>query len=563
MRKKLIVFVLVLLIISIAFTGCSTQTVDNKKPQKEEKPTHGGEITVGLTGNLENLNPLLAKTVPEQAVVDLLFQGLIKLDNSLKPVACLADKWEVRDNGLKWVVTLKDKIYWHDGEPITGDDVIFTFDMIFNPEVKTQLRDELVNLDSYTKIDDKTIEFELYQPDPGFLYVLALKIVPKHKFIAEDDTASQDDTKDKQKGTQQEDLKELLADFNNNPVGSGPFKLINWDKQNQILELQASDYSFEKPYLESIKIQLYQDYQSAKTAFTKNELDLIPIQLEDWNLFQEKPGVNTYQFPDLYYEFLALNSNKGVFNNLNIRKAVMYGINRKKIVDEVLLGTGRVVNGPLPMSSWYYNHDIINYKYDPQAAKELLESEGWSDTDGDGLVDKDLNGDGKREPLHFEVLVNEENDIRYQTAARIKNNLEDIGIGVKINLKNWEQIVNYHIKYRRYDTVILGWDLEPDPDLKFAFHSSQIKSGYNFVSYKNETLDDLTVNARRTLDEFERRKILLKAQKIINEELPYIFLYTKDRLLATKAKIRGIIPNPNGFFWNVTQWWIPKNQRVK
>lgn len=550
---------ILLIVLLVVITGCTAQPVQQQQPVKGEVPSTGGRLRIGIIGEVKNLNPFFAETNAEKDLADLMFDGLVRLDKNLKPIPCLAKDWKISDDGLTVVFTLKDELYWHDGEPVTSDDVIFTFDMIFNPDLKISLRDELVNLATYEKMDNSTIKFELFQPDAGFLHTLTLKILPKHQFVMNNDNPQKLDKNVNETQEKRESLNKAISDFNEKPVGTGPYQFVAWDREKDIIQLKVNErYHIKRPYVDYIDLVIYPTYEDAKKAFMEDKVDVIPLKMVDWNLFQEIEDVNTYQFPDTYYEFIALNLKKELFKDKAIRQALMYAINREKIVNETLLGTGRIVNGPIPLSSWVYNHDITSYKYDPERALDILNREGWQDTDGDGILDKDINGDGKREPFKFDILVNEENDIRYQAAVRIQKNLEDIGIKTTITLRKWKEIVRFDIDQRKYDSIILGWDLNSDPDLKYAFHSSQIKSGYNFVGYSNGKVDELVVKARRTMDEMEQRMILLHAQKILNEELPYIFLYTKDKLMASKEKVRGIMPNSNGFFWNIHEWWIPK-----
>jgi peptide/nickel transport system substrate-binding protein len=228
---------------------------------------------------------------------------------------------------------------------------------------------------------------------------------------------------------------------------------------------------------------------------------------------------------------------------------MMYGIQREKILNEVIFGRGHIVNGPIPTNSWAYNTDIEDYKYNPEKAKQLLADAGWQDSDGDGIIEKDGN------KFSLNILVNEENYQRFEITKQVEQDLSNLGIDAKVLVKPWSEVKKL-VNTGRYQAATLGWQLKPDPDVTFAFHSKEIKSGFNFVGYSNPKIDELSVKTRRINDITQQRNNLLEIQKIINDDVPYLFLYSKNDLLAVNRKVKGINPGPNGLYYGIESWWI-------
>ncbi|MDI3533891.1 MAG: peptide/nickel transport system substrate-binding protein [Thermosediminibacterales bacterium] len=536
-KKSLILFAAVLVVFIIVLSGCNNKTINQEPPVAEESPVMGGSINIGLTSKIESLNPLMTQNKENEELINLVFDGLVKPDENLLFQPAIARKWEVSENGLDWTFYLRDDVYWHDGFHLTSQDVIFTFDKVFAEGENSTWKEKMSNIANYYAFDEKTIKIELYQPDASFLSIMTIKILPQHLLE-----------------TGEENSGKLEEAFSQKPVGTGPYKIQNWDHQKNIIELTANDnYYLKRPYIDKIIFKTYEDIDSLRNAFDSGEIDILTIEPSDWALYQEKEKVEIYEYPRLYYDFMALNlsGKPAFFKDINLRKALIYGIQREKILQEVLLGRGFTINSPIPSISWAFNPNLIEYRFQPEKAAELLKQSGWSDTDNNGILDK--NGI----QLEFELLVNEENQNRYLTALQIKEDLKKLGINVKIRLKPWLQ-VKKQIMSHNFEAALLGWELKPDPDLEYAFSSKKIRDGLNFVSYKNPEIDRITAKARITVDINKRKALLFKAQEIINDELPYIFLFTHSRLLAANEKIKGIIPSPNGYLWGIENWWIPQ-----
>jgi peptide/nickel transport system substrate-binding protein len=183
----------------------------------------------------------------------------------------------------------------------------------------------------------------------------------------------------------------------------------------------------------------------------------------------------------------------------------------------------------------------------------MLKSAGWKDEDGDGILEKKVNG--KKKKFEFELLVNTSNAARYQVASDIQKDLKEVGISVKMVNVPWEELKT-RVMGKKFDAAIMGWKLSPNPDLRFMFLQDEIKNGYNFVSYSNPQLDEILIKAQSINLEQEQKALLYQAQEIISRDQPYIFLYSPNNLLAINARIKGFQPDPVNLFNNIDDWWV-------
>jgi peptide/nickel transport system substrate-binding protein len=219
------------------------------------------------------------------------------------------------------------------------------------------------------------------------------------------------------------------------------------------------------------------------------------------------------------------------------------------------LGLGRPITGPFPITSWAYNPAVPETPYNPQKALALLVEAGWQ-PDSDGVLRKD----GKS--FRFTLMTNQGNKLRELSAQVVQQQLSEIGIDVKIRIVEWSTFIRQFVDTKNFEAVILGWQLTPEPDNFAMWHSSQSKPGqYNFCSYSNPKVDRLLVEGRRTFDQKQRQTIYRRIHAQIAADLPYIFLYCPDQLIAIHKRFRGPEVAPAGIGWNFYQWFVPKAEQ--
>ena len=266
-----------------------------------------------------------------------------------------------------------------------------------------------------------------------------------------------------------------------------------------------------------------------------------------------------YRYLASVYNFLGFNLEHPFFKDKKVRQAISCAINRGDIVKGVLLGLGEPAFGPYKPGTWAYHPGLRPVSFNPDRARKLLAEAGFTDSDGDGILDKD----GK--PLAFTILTNQGNEPRILTATIIQSQLRAVGIDVRIRTVEWAAFIREFVNTGRFDAIILGWTITQDPDIFAVWHSSQaVPGGLNFIHYKNPDLDKVLEEARSTPDRQRRTALYHQAQEILDGDQPYCFLYVPYALPVVQNRFMGIKPALAGIMYNFEEWWVPKSlQRYK
>ncbi len=495
-------------------------------------------VTASL-GEPSNLIPFFATDSASAHLTKLIYNGLVKYDANLKLIGDLAESFTVSPDGLRIVFYLRKNVEWQDGRPFTSQDVLFTFQKLTDPNVPTPFGGDFERVASLKTPDLYTVEVTYKEPFSPGLASWTMGIVPKHLL-------------------EKEDL--LKTAFIRRPVGTGPYKLKKW-KPGDIVELVANErYHEGRPNIDRYFIRIIPD--QAITFFELqteaiDEAGLTPLQYTkqtDTSFFKKK--YEKYRYPSFGYNFLAYNLRNEMFSDKRVRNAIGLAIKKEEIIDVVLMGVGRVSTGPFLPTSWAYNPAVQN-AYDPAKAKTLLAEAGWADTNTDGILDKE----GRK--LAFTVLTNQGNDQRKLTCEIIQKNLRDIGIEMKIQIVEWSTFIKEFVDKKKFDAILLGWNLTPEPDIFDIFHSSRTGQGqYNFIEYRNAEVDSLLESARALFDEEERKKIYHKVHEIIHEEEPYTFLFFTDAMPILHRRFKGVSLTAQGIRYDFIRWTVPDQETL-
>ena len=494
-------------------------------------------------GDASYLNPILASDSASGDIVNYVFNGLVKYDKNLNIIGDLAQSWTVSKGGREIVFELRKNVKWHDGKPFTADDVKFTYQKLIDPNVKTPYSSDYDLVDKFEVLNPYCIKITYKKPFSPGLISWAMGIIPEHIF----NTAS---------GGKKADFNTHPA--NRKPVGTGQYKFVEWKTDEKIVLEANPDYFEGKPHIAKYIYRIIPD-QSVEFMELRNEtIDAMTLTPDQYNAYPSFfTHYNKYRYPSFSYVYLGFNLLNPLFSEKKIRQAIAYSINKKEIIQGILLGLGVSATGPFPPTSWAYNPDVKDYDYNPGKAHEILKEAGWSDSNGDGWLDK--NG----RIFEFTIITNQGNKSRAVTAELIQAHLKKVGIKVNIRIIEWSTFVHQYVDKRNFDAVVLGWNLSRDPDQFALWHSSQKKEGqYNFVSYSNSEVDRLLEEGRRIFDEKKRQVIYRKIHKIIADEQPYIFLYVADSLPVIHKRFIGPEVAPLGIGWNFREWYVPKiNQK--
>lgn len=539
MNKKIIGAILIILMIFLngaCSNPKSTSQISNTQNQQKEteKPISGGTINLAAMSSL-TLDPLNVANEDDKNILSLIYEGLVKIDGQGKVQPALAKNWQVDESGTTYTFNLRQDVRWHSGENFSSSDVKATFDRVreLNKSAKNNTQTlfaEFNNIQSYDAPDAATFVVHLYKPDPDLLYKIDFGIVSASSI---------------------ESLKSNSA-AGQSFAGTGPFEVAS--KSSDSIALKRNEFYYnKKPYIKEVNIKIFPDKETAKEAFMSSSIDVIEIEQEDYDKFSEVKDSYMLQYPSRYFEFIALNLTNPLFSGANVRQAMLMGIDRNRILQDTIWGRGLVIDGPILPYSWAFNPNAQHIEYNKKLAAEKLKELGWKDENGDGILEKTI---GKQKyKFEFELLVNASDSARYQAASHIAEDLKELGISAKITNLSWEDLQNKVIS-KKYEAAIMGWKLAPNPNLKLMFSSSEIKDGYNFVSYSSQELDDVLNKIQTSRDENNKKELLYKASEIISRDLPYLFLYSPNEILALNTRVKGVNPNSINLFYNISEWWL-------
>ncbi|WP_058485060.1 ABC transporter substrate-binding protein [Defluviitalea phaphyphila] len=514
-KKEFIIFIL----ISLIFTSCVNTTPKNiEEPKVEENvteiplnPTRGGEINISMR-NPKTLNPLLNEDYTVDQILKLVFDTLITFDKNQKPAPNLASGWSFSEDGTMLTLNIRQDVMWHDGTPFTAKDVKFSLDTIKESSDTSAYKKCIQNITSYMVVDDYTIKIIYNQPFSGSLYGLYFPIIPAH--IYENNTEN------------------AVGDII--PVGTGRYKVADF-LQGKELNLVVNDNWFKgAPYIEKINVLITPDSETDMYSFEQEILDVIITDVVDWDKYAQNQNIKIHEYVTNYYDFIGFNFNKALFQDKNIRQAIAYAIDRESILENYYLNHGVITDVPINPESWLYSEESRKYNFDIEKAKELL-------------GDKNVS---------FNLLVSIENEIRKEVAYEIQNMLKEVGINIEIEEVSQQEFIN-RLQTKNFDAFLGGWKLSPIPDYTFAFHSSEIEEGTNYISFRSDTMDNLIKQTFVAIKEEDIKSAYDNLQKFIAEELPYVSLYFRTAALITNDKIQGEI-NPNKDFYmnNIEDWFV-------
>jgi len=536
--------ILALIIFAFPFMwGCGgnsdEHSIVEKSVSHSTTPAYGDIIVEGSIGDASNLIPILSTDATSHGISSLIFNGLVKYDKDLNIVGDLAESWDISDDGLILTFHLRKGVKWHDGYPFTADDVLFTYQLTVDPKTPTAYAGDFLKVKRAEVIDSHTFRVTYDKPFAPALTSWSASILPRHLLDGKEITKSP------------------LA---RHPIGTGPYIFKEWIPGQKIVLVSNPDYFEGRPYIDGYIMRIIPDMATMFLELRAKGIDrmnLTPLQYTrqtENNLFRK--NFNKYRYLSFAYTYLGYNLENPFFKDKRVRQAISYAINKEEIIKGIMLGLGQAATGPFKPGTWAYNPNVKKYPYNPEKAKKLLSDAGWRDTDGDGILDKDSN------PFIFEIITNQGNEVRAKCAEIIQRRLADIGIKVKIRIIEWAAFVNDFINKRRFDATILGWTITLDPDLYDVWHSSKTKPGeLNFISYKNEEVDDLLEKGRSTFNRTERKRCYDRIQEILAEDQPYTFLYVPDSLPIVSSRFKGIKPAPLGIGYNFIKWYVPMGEQ--
>lgn len=510
-------------------------------------PSHGGSFSEGMVGLPRSINPVLAFTDTDKDLTTLVYSGLMKYDGD-KLIKDMAESFTMSEDGLVYDFKLKKDLRFHDGTQLTTDDVEFTIQKIQDGELKSPRHVDWASV-SIRKVDSTEIQFILKQPYAPFLANTTIGILPKHIW--------------KNLDTEQF----IFNQKNLEPIGSGPYKVENIKKDKDgtptSYTLSAfNKYHNGKPYISTINFNFYQNEQDAINALKNggvNNLAGISPQVTNEIASSTNDKIIIHNpLPRIFGVFLNQN-NSPVLANKEVRQALNMAVNRDRIIKEVLYNYGVSINGPLPIESESTSTKKINTS-NLQAAKDILTKAGWM-INQNGVLEKKTKT--STQTLEFSIVTADSVDLK-KTAELVKRDWEELGAKVDVKVFEYGDLSQNIIKTRKYDALLFGEIINKDLDIYAFWHSSQRNApGLNISMYVNSKVDKILEDARSTYNEKTREDMYRSFEKIINEDVPAVFIYSPEYIYILSNQIKGYsqnsIVNHSDRFYGIEKWYITTN----
>jgi len=515
--------------------------------------------------DMTTLNPILMTDGGSFDVAQFIWAGLFNVDPMTGlPVPGMAS-WEISEDGLTYTFTIRDEAVWSDGVPVTAQDVKFTYEAIANDTVQSPRKSDIESIAAVNIIDDKTFEIVLSAVNCTIWNNLASSLnspLPSHKYAA--------------------DFSDIMtSDFNVNPdIASGPY-ILEEHQADEYTRLRANpNYYLGEPQIPAVIVRVLPDKAIQNQALVAGEIDYAFMYPDELAQLPSLEGLNTFSYPLHNTPVLALNwadpenpmpawdaeGNRidqpphPILSDVRVRQAIAMGYDKDALLATLGEGNGvRLISAIIPTITWAFNTELTPWPYDPDRARELLAEAGWTDSDGDGILDKD------GQPLALEILSSPLTDLWENIALVAQDQLSQLGMDMTVTTLEWGAFLNDRLLAQKFDLLVVGFGggTPPDPNAianALMYSKNDVPgSGFNMSSYVNPEVDDLLVQGRTVpgCSVEDRTPIYWELQRITQEEVAYDYTVTPNQVHVYSARIQNVQPGPwdNGL-WNIEKWTI-------
>ncbi len=475
-------------------------------------------LRVGIESRPSTLDPRHSTDAAASRIGELIFSRLVKYDRNFEIIPDAAHKWEISKDGLTYRFHLRSGIRFHNGSDLTARDVAFTFNSIRDAKtgsVKRQIYDVIKRIEIESPL---TVTFHLKEPYAPFLTDAILGILP-------------------------EETDEKGIDAARLPVGSGPFRIVANESGGRVTLKRFEDYFGKEAGVAGIDFRYIAEDTLRILELRKGTLDLIQNDLTPELLpgLRSDPNIRVITAPGVNYSYLGMNLRDPILSKLPVRQAIGHAIDRDTILEFVLRDSASKAETILGPGNWAHDPEIRGPAYDPEKARRLLDEAGYPDPDGDGPR--------KRMNLVYKTSTNK---LRLRIAEVIRRNLDAVSIGMRIESYEFPTFFG-DIKKGNFQLYSLTWVGISEPNILFAiFHSSAPPpDGYNRVFYANAKVDALLEQARREVDQEQRKKLYRQVQVQLAKDLPYISLWYTNNIACMRSRVKGFQLYPAGNYYTL------------
>ncbi|OQY27886.1 MAG: hypothetical protein B6244_09045 [Candidatus Cloacimonetes bacterium 4572_55] len=530
---------LLFILLSIVSTGCYPP--DQEESSDSSEPS-GGTVVIAMKTDIDNFNPILSTLSAASDIQGLIYLNLLRRDVHFKLHTsdyrpCLTKSWRFSEDFLELTLILRSDITWSDGVPVTAHDVKFTFDKMTDPNIPCSNRSHFDLTEECIVKGDYEVTFrfkEVYSNELDDVNIITP--LPSHIF---GDISAEEF---------------INHDYNQNPtVVNGHYRVKRWERQ-QMIELTQNDMcSFQKPNLDRIVFRIIPDAVSRVTNLKIGDVDIVPGLLPEQAEEIKKNHADKIQvlsYSGMSFDYIAWLERHPIFSDREMRRALTMSINRREIVDALLMGYGKECISPIhPAYKEIYHKQMKPIPYDPEQAKKIFHKAGWRDSNDDGILDKE------GEKFSFSMKTGLGNSRRRDALTMIQNDLKQVGIEMRQDMVEFSVMIT-QLKNREYDAALSGFRMGIVNHPKVFWHSSAMVGGFNRFEYSNPKVDSLIDLGRRTLDRDKAKKIWYEFQEILYADQPVTFMYILNNLDGVSRRVKGIETWPLGINFNPEEWWI-------
>lgn len=545
LRWQILIVILALAVIGALLLG---QQPPSLQPAATVAPVSGGAYTEAIVGAFGRPNPVLDFYNPaDRDLVRLIYSGLVRFDDRGLPQGDLAESWGISQDATVYNFSLRPGIRWHDGKPLTSEDIAFTVELLRSPDLP--IPEDLRALWQQVEVkvlDEKTLQFRLPEPFAPFLDYLSFGVLPKH--LLETIPPA-----------------ELVeAEFNLQPVGSGPYRferLISKDGDIRGVVLSKfKEYYGNQPYLDQVIFRYYADAGAALEAYRQGEvLGINQVTSDILSEALKIPELRFYsgRLPQLTLIFFNLDDPKlPFFQDASLRRAFLMGINRQRLVDRLLNGQAIIADGPILPGTWAYYEGIEHLEFNPDAALEAIKKAGYTIPAEGGAV-RQKEG----QALSFEMAYPDD-PLHNALFQAIQADWAKLGIEVKPKAVTYDELVDDYLEPRTYQAALVDLNLSrfPDPDPYPFWAQAQATGGQNYARWSDRQASEFLERARVTVDLGERAKAYRNFQVRFTTEMPALPLYYPVYTYAVDQQVQGVRMGPlfdlSDRFATLTAWYL-------
>ncbi len=554
-KSSLLIFILFAVFLII---GCnSKQSTKNHSVEEntniinslENSPAFGDKIVTLLSGDINNLNFINFTNSDEYEIVYLIADSLVSYDNRLNIVPRLATKWDIDDKNTEVVFYLRKGVKFSDGIELTAKDVKYSFDCVFDPKNKMlDIANLLKDLKKVEIVNKYTVKFVFSKPQAFIMdYFVDYFIIPEHIYNTNKYTFQNNPA-------------------NKRPIGTGPFKLVKWEKDREIVLEANKDYFLGRPYLDKIIYLKGGNVNINFERLKKGEFDVLPVTITTWKFKTELPEIRENFIKYKYYLFafyyVAWNVNKPPMNDRRVRLAFAYLSDLERLNKLAFFGLFKVAVSPIHPQSKYFNRNLVPFPFDLKRARSLLKEAGYIDRDGDGFVE-----DKSGKPLEIRILTFPLSSVYKKIPVFLQENFKKAGVKVIIDVEE-PGMYSKKLANLDYEGAIGGWSINPLPAYLESMFSPPVGNSYtlNVNKYVNKEIIELLEKLKHSFIESERINICYRIQDILYKEQPYLYLFYPSALVLAHKRYKNLKPSPLGMFkWypGIAKVYVPERLQKK